>query len=236
MSHHHTHLFGSDFFDSNSSNSTLKFDECEALTENTSLNALHFGDNSNATSSSSNPGMMDSLKDNPILTTASMPIPSRSSNGNATRQTNQDLSDFGFEFEVAQDIKMPLNDMFGSNRLNDNYHHNSPTLFALNSNGYPNSANSSMGNNHSHNTNALLMSAGFGGNENTNQINSHLQMWNDMGEVGVVTKIEPHGIEEDAIFQVDKADLIQGIVKDNLMLSLTRDSTLSFVRINNLIY
>uniref|UniRef100_A0A6B2E9A3 Putative creb3 regulatory factor n=1 Tax=Phlebotomus kandelakii TaxID=1109342 RepID=A0A6B2E9A3_9DIPT len=100
---------------------------------------------------------MDTLKDNPMMTTASMPIPSRGS----TRM-NFDFSDFGFDFDSSQDINMQLNPL-------------SATSASMYGDLQP----------------------------------SNSTMWSDIGAAMVTTKSEPFHMDDDDIFQVDKADLIQ---------------------------
>lgn len=96
--------------------------------------------------------------------------------------------------------------MFGNTRLGDEYL--SPTLFTSNSsNGFPgNSSGGSNGGHYHH-----LCSGMFGSGDINNHLGSQMQIWNDIGDTGgMMTKMEPYSIEEDAVFQVDKADLIQG--------------------------
>lgn len=300
-------FYGADFgFDSSNSSSTLtlKFDECEAITESSTLNGSgpetidvfnlssgsgaelglepHNSSNNSSGHSSSGGGhsghsnsssMMDALRDNPVLTTASMPIPTPRSNNNSgggggaiTQNNNNNTSnlcrmndtDFGLDFDLSQDLNMPQILLMDGADLNDD---SSPSLFGLgHSNQYLDS-NSSSGNlateqqmqqpqsssssssQQQQQQNAAATGTSSrpidvgGGNTirgdfanqsqshtHHNQSHHHLlataaaghQMWGSDGSTGhqhgtmFIPKTEPLNLDDDAIYQVDKADLIQG--------------------------
>lgn len=153
------HIYtSSDFFDSNSSQGRLVVKvEPGLLGTGGDLEDLG-ANNSGGVNSGTDYCAMDTLKDNPMMTTASMPIPSRGS----TRM-NFDFSDFGFDFDSSQDITMQLNPLGAT----------SASMYA-----------------------------------DMQPTNS--TMWSDIGAAMVTTKSEPFHMDDDDIFQVDKADLIQG--------------------------
>lgn len=253
----HSNFYGADFglFDSSNSNSTLtlKFDECEAITESSTSPAL---DNYNTTNNQSSAdgstlGMMDSLKDNPMLTTASMPIPTRNVGAGGSSGSNQNMCrlpmEFGLDFDLSQDLNMPQLLLMDGTDLNED---SSPTLFGLGHNSYAAIsgggstsgegvsafatlseqsrpidvvANSSRGNDYNTQT------GGFLHHHNNNNVqqpqhqqhslattSAGQQMWGSdahsflSNSAPFITKSEPLNLDDDAIFQVDKADLIQG--------------------------
>ncbi|XP_059621384.1 protein CREBRF homolog isoform X2 [Phlebotomus argentipes] len=149
------HIYtSSDFFDSNSSQGRLVVKvEPGLLGAGGDLEDLGVNNSVNSTDYCA----MDTLKDNPMMTTASMPIPSRGS----TRM-NFDFSDFGFDFDSSQDITMQLNPLSAT----------SASMYA-------------------------------------DMQPSNSTMWSDIGAAMVTTKTEPFHMDDDDIFQVDKADLIQ---------------------------
>lgn len=116
---------------------------------------------------------MDSLRDNPILTTASMPIPTRG-------RIAADFSDFGLMLEPS----------------------NSPHLF------HDLSSSSGLGND----------SGVYGLQQQSGSITNSNTMWSDIGAAMVSPKTEPFQMDDDDIFQVDKADLIQGIISGTKLL------------------
>ena len=248
-------FYGADFgFDSSNSSSTLtlKFDECEAITESSSLNAggsvdpynIVTGTEASYDTLSNSSAMMDSLRDNPVLTTASMPIPTRSAAGGGSNN-NQGLlcripdPDFGLDFDLSlsQDLNMPQMLLADGTDLNDD---SSPTLFGLgNHNQYsdhvgvscvPGSTVEQTRPVDVHGTNRgefTGMGHGTSASHNQQQQTSHNshhhllataaaghQMWGsdaaNQGNVGFIAKSEPLNLDDDAIYQVDKADLIQG--------------------------
>lgn len=246
----HANFYGPDFgFDSsNSSTLTLKFDECEAITESSQLTPVPDGYTLADTSSSSGGGggsgmgLMDSLKDNPVLTTASMPIPTR--NVNASGGTNNPGGgcrlplDFGLDFDLSQDLNMPQMLLMDGTDLNDD---SSPTLFG--GHGQYGGADSLIVSGDGRaSVDMVPMRNDFSSHVNvtpTNQSQESLaqlnqqqmqsvqqnliatttgghQMWgsdatNSSASINVyLAKPEPLHLDDDAIFQVDKADLIQG--------------------------
>lgn len=113
---------------------------------------------------------MDSLSSNPMLTTASMPIPQRNTN-NTNNRVLTDLSEYIFDLESSQSPQMVQDISYNTNTSSGG------TMYELQS---PDVALSST--------------------------------WNDIGgpqNNSVATKQE-FLMEEEDIFQVDKADLIQG--------------------------
>lgn len=239
----HSNLYGPDFgLDSSNSSSTLtlKFDECEAITESSPLDVYQAAaaDASNASS------LMDSLKDNPVLTTASMPIPTR--NMNVSSSGNQNLYrmplDMVLDFDLSQDLNMPQLLLMDGADLNDD---GSPTMLSLGQSGYGNNSSSLGGGGGSNSTSPFsplaegsrpidvtgaqrsgdYLGQATGHNDMQllqSQQNQHLlattaagqQMWGSeplsTTTTFVHTKSEPLNLDDDAIFQVDKADLIQG--------------------------
>lgn len=255
-------FYGGDFgFDSSnsSSNLTLKFDECEAITE-TSAGDGGGGSTPTPSSADNNSGMtmmmmMDTtLRDNPVLTTASMPIPTRNAHSTGMGMGgggNQNFSrlpetDFGLDFDLSQDLGMPQILLMDGTDLNDD---SSPTLFGLGQ--YTDNSSSAMSGTgmHSgleHSTRPIDvvgtsirgdygLSQGSTSSSNNNssgaqmsqtlqQQQQHLllstahghQMWGsdtgatNSGHTGFIAKAEPLNLDDDAIYQVDKNDLIQG--------------------------
>lgn len=179
-----------DFYDCNSSsNSFLKFEASSPLFD---LSPPSSGALSPptplASNSNSNADKMDSPMNNPLLTTASMPIPSRSvtsnSNMNNSRMIN-DFSDVIFEFENS---KSPLSTISENPKQNQtpmvtNYTDNT---FGFQQGQYG----------------GTLMWDGVSPMMNTTAENNGTGESND--------KSGPFQMDEDDIFQVDKSDLIQG--------------------------
>lgn len=261
-------FYGADFgFDSNSSTTlTLKFDECEAITESSALmsagiassageynageEALDAYNNTQEEAAAAEQNaMLDSLRDNPVLTTASMPIPTRNSQINQSA-CRLPLDDFNVEFDLSQDLSMPqILLMDGTDLGNDD---SSPTLFGLsNHSSHNNNSNFSCGGAPSnssssteHTTRPIDVASNRGNSndfvmqtsqnqpiqqhQNTHGNHHNLlstvsaghQMWgsdangmlsnsNSSGHI-VVAKSEPLILDDFAIYQVDKADLIQG--------------------------
>ncbi|GAB0093069.1 Protein CREBRF homolog [Sergentomyia squamirostris] len=175
------HLYtNSDFFDSNSSQGRLVVKVEPGLSLGTSGDLEDLGGSSLGVHGGSvDYCAMDTLKDNPMMTTASMPIPSRGSS-----RMNFDFSDFGFDFDSSQDITMQLNPL--------------------------GAASASM----------------YGDMQPSNST-----MWSDIGAAMVTTKSEPFHMDDDDIFQVDKADLIQGPT----LAELNDDTLLEDLNIDDLI-
>lgn len=282
-------------FDSSNSSSTLtlKFDECEAITESSTLMSGGGGGGAGGASDPYNTGaeaaaaeqsvMMDSLRDNPVLTTASMPIPTRNAiNQNACRLP---MDDFGLDFDLSQDLNMPqILLMDGTDLANDD---SSPTLFGLGHHShsqYTDNSNVSCGgpvehtrpidvvasirgdfgmqttshgqqgqqqhqqgqqqsphlqsahvqnhhHHHHHNHHHLLSTEAAGHQMWGSDANSHLSSSSNNSTTtttntissgnAFIAKSEPLNLDDDAIYQVDKADLIQGkCMSGGLALSL----------------
>lgn len=239
-------FYGADFgFDSSNSSSTLtlKFDDCEAITESPVNSASEAYAEQYNTNSQSTAAMMDHLKDNPVLTTASMPIPTRNANagggGNNTlnlmNQNSRMNLDYTLDYDLSQDMNMPQVLLMDGSDLNDD---GSPTLFALSHNSqYGGNGDSSgetiamMGStaDQLNVSRASVVPSMSGGNhqQQQQQQQQHLlatttgghQMWgsdttnllsNTVTGNSFVTKVEPFNLDDDAIFHVDKADLLQG--------------------------
>lgn len=247
---HHSNLYAPDFgFDSSNSSSTLtlKFDECEAITESSGLDAFHTNTNSSSADNSASvaaAGMMSHLKDNPVLTTASMPIPARSLGGSSGQNVYRMPLDLGLDFDLSQDLSMPQLLLMDGAELNDDSSPTMPSLGGQAGYGTVPAANDGAAFSplaeqgrtgigmaaprtidvlgpptglHQHQAQQLLP-----------QHHQHLlatsaagqQMWGSEpltttaaggGHSFVQTKAEPLNLDDDdAIFQVDKADLIQG--------------------------
>uniref|UniRef100_A0A1B0CUF3 BZIP domain-containing protein n=2 Tax=Lutzomyia longipalpis TaxID=7200 RepID=A0A1B0CUF3_LUTLO len=174
------HIYtNSDFFDSNSSQGRLVVKvEPGSLGAGGDLEELGTT-NTGSVHDGTDYCAMDTLKDNPMMTTASMPIPSRGS----TRM-NFDFSDFGFDFDSSQDINMQLNPL------------------------------------------GVTSASMYGDMQPSNST-----MWSDIGAAMVTTKSEPFHMDDDDIFQVDKADLIQGPT----LAELNDDTLLEDLNIDDLI-
>lgn len=120
---------------------------------------------------------MDSLSNNPMLTTASMPIPSRNGGTSSNARTLTDLSEYVFELDTSQSPQL-VNEMnyTGGNNITSGgtmYELQSPPETMLN----------------------------------------QTTLWTDLSgpNISVVGKQEPFQMDDsEDIFQVDKADLIQG--------------------------
>lgn len=120
---------------------------------------------------------MDSLSNNPMLTTASMPIPSRNGTTNTSARILTDLSEYVFELDTSQSPQL-VNEM---NYNSGNNVTSGGTMYELQS---P--------------PETML-------NQTT--------LWTDLSgpNISVVGKQEPFQMDDsEDIFQVDKADLIQG--------------------------
>jgi hypothetical protein len=204
-----------DFYDCNSSNSFLKFEASssplfELSPPSTPTPSNQLASNPNSIVSDK----MDSTLNNPLLTTASMPIPTRnvlsnSSMNNNNCRTINDFSDVIFEFENS---KSPLSAVVSENSKQQqipmviNYTDNNAFI------GQPN--------NNSFNSNSTLMWE-LNPMMNTTAMDqsSNATDFNDKSNGG------PFQMDEDDIFQVDKSDLIQGptlaeLNGDNLFVDL----------------
>lgn len=119
---------------------------------------------------------MDSLSNNPMLTTASMPIPSRNGSTNSNNRVLTDLSEYVFELDTSQSPQLVHDVSYSSgNNITSGgtmYELQSPPETMLN----------------------------------------QTTIWTDLsGPNVVVGKQEPFQMDDsEDIFQVDKADLIQG--------------------------
>uniref|UniRef100_A0A336LVE1 CSON001855 protein n=1 Tax=Culicoides sonorensis TaxID=179676 RepID=A0A336LVE1_CULSO len=120
---------------------------------------------------------MDSLSNNPMLTTASMPIPSRNGNTNPNNRILTDLSEYVFELDTSQSPQLVQDVSYNiGNNTNSGgtmYELQSPPETMLN----------------------------------------QTTIWTDLSgpNISVVGKQEPFQMDDsEDIFQVDKADLIQG--------------------------
>lgn len=231
----HTNFYGTDFgFDSSNSSSTLtlKFDDCEAITESTVNSASEaYADQYHSTAA-----LMENLKDNPVLTTASMPIPTRSAAGgnnpmnNLMNQNSRMNLDYSLDYDLSQDLNMPQILLMDGNDLNDD---SSPTLFAPQYAGHGDSSGENMvtsvgGGDPLSVSRASVVPSMSGSHQQPQQQQQHLiatttgghQMWgsdtqnnllsNAVSGNAFVAKAEPFNLDDDAIFHVDKADLLQG--------------------------
>lgn len=211
-----------DFYDCNSSsNSFLKFEASSPLFELSPPSSSGFNSpptptlasNPNNNSSSVVSDKMDSIN-NPLLTTASMPIPTRNvlsnSNMNNNIRTINDFSDVIFEFENS---KSPLSAVSSDNNSKQQQ---IPMVINYNDNNAFNIGQQSG----SFNSASTLMW------EINPMMNS---MMNTMDQSNSTTDINdkngPFQMDEDDIFQVDKSDLIQGptlaeLNGDNLFVDL----------------
>ena len=183
-----------DFYDCNSSsNSFLKFEASSPLFD---LSPPSSGALSPptplASNSNSNVDKMDSSMNNPMLTTASMPIPTRNVTSNSNLNNSRAMSDFSdviFEFENS---KSPLSTISENPKQNQmqmasNYTESHPF-------GYQQSSSYAGG--------GTLMWDGVSPMMNTAADTTGAGENSD--------KSGPFHMDEDDIFQVDKSDLIQG--------------------------
>ncbi|KAG5682381.1 hypothetical protein PVAND_011735 [Polypedilum vanderplanki] len=211
-----------DFYDCNSSNSFLKFEASSSpLFELSppSSNGLYSPSHQQKIVSDSNiitvvSDKMESTINNPILTTASMPIPARNvtsnsnlNNNNNNSRTINDFSDVIFEFENS---KSPISAVVSENSSKQQQH--IPMIINYTE------SNSFMGqhNGSFHGNNTLMWEVNPMMNTVMEQSNSNTDI-ND--------KSGPFQMDEDDIFQVDKSDLIQGptlaeLNGDNLFVDL----------------
>lgn len=214
-----------DFYDCNSSNSFLKFEASSPLFELSppSSNGPQSPLASNQLGSDSNDKKdklkMDSTLNNPLLTTASMPIPARnvSSNSNMSNNSNiinnnnnsnsssttrmlNDFSDVIFEFENS---KSPifLNTSSNSNETLTSVKQQLPMVinYGGDNNLYTTAGGQQDGS--SFNPNNILM-------WELNPMMATTAM--DQSNGSAADKSGPFQMDEDDIFQVDKSDLIQG--------------------------
>lgn len=223
-----------DFYDCNSSNSFLKFEASSPLFElsppssngpQTPPDASFLASNPNSNSLLGSDNTKDKLKMdspnyNPLLTTASMPIPARnvSSNSNMSNNNNNnntrmlnDFSDVIFEFENS---KSPIFHSSASNEMmtKQQTHQNPMVINYGDNNLYSTGQHSG-----SFNPNNILM-----WEINPMMATSAMDQSNSAADMGCD---KPFQMDEDDIFQVDKSDLIQGptlaeLNGDNLLVDL----------------
>lgn len=172
MTENQLYPVSADFFDSSSNSSNLlKFEAFSGGTPNHNQQYQS----------------MDHLRENPMLTTASISIPQRNGSVYPPR-VMADFSELGLDAldasslspNLIQDVSLSglsgLHGQFNVNNLTSNNSGDNITLYEI--------QNSSA-------------------NSNT--------MWSDIGNAMITTKTEPFQMEDDYIFQIDKSDLIQGI-------------------------
>lgn len=135
---------------------------------------------------------MEGLRENPMLTTASISIPQRSGNSFQPR-IMADFSEFGLDTLDGSSLSPNLLQEVSLSGIPGVGHGQSNTV------GYVNTSN--LGDN-----TTLYENPNTSANSNTNTNT----MWSDIGNAMITTKSEPFQMEDDYIFQIDKADLIQG--------------------------
>lgn len=174
-----------DYFDNNSSSSNITIIKLEPISPTSVNNNIN----------------MDSLSNNPFLTTASVPIPTRCGNNNNNNNNNGSLTN--------------NNNLSGNNNINNvgitNNPRNIPDLsdFVFDFDQHSQSP-------HMLQDISFITNSSSSNNQNLyeNQNSSSGLNWNDYGSqtmtLMAMTKVEPFHMDEDDIFQVDKADLIQG--------------------------
>lgn len=212
-----------DFYDCNSSNSFLKFEAPSPLFElspplsngpqSPPESSSFLGSNSLG-SDTKEKLKMDSIN-NPLLTTASMPIPARNVSSNSMSNNNNnnnsrminDFSDVIFEFENS---KSPIS----SHTINDTTpvkQQQLPMVINYGDNNY--------GQQNTFNANNVLM-----WEINPMMVTTAMDQSNSAADMGC-DKSGPFQMDDDDIFQVDKSDLIQGptlaeLNGDNLLVDL----------------
>ncbi|CRK99214.1 CLUMA_CG012486, isoform B [Clunio marinus] len=149
-----------------------------------------------ASNSNSISDKMDSSINNPLLTTASMPIPTRNVTSNCNmsnnnNRTTNDFSDVIFEFENS---KSPLS------TISENPKQNNQTPMVIN---YTDGSTFGFQQN--------SFSGGSGSNLMWDGVSPMMNTASDTNTMGGLSdKSGPFHMDEDDIFQVDKSDLIQG--------------------------
>lgn len=180
-----------DFYDCNSSsNSLLKFDITEL-----DIAEEEISESPNTAEVINFEGQMNTMSNNnPLLSTASITIPSRNTSGInsnliSNRMVLSDLSDIVFEFEKSQS---PMNN---NSNMNNNYNN-------INNNSFGFKPNQII-----INTEDMYQSTSGSGWEYNAMLNPGNLMLT--GEE-MTEKSGPFEMDEEDIFQVDKSDLIQG--------------------------
>lgn len=216
-----------DFYDYNSSNSFLKFEASSPLFElspplsngpSSPAESSSFLGSNSLVSDTKDKLKMDSTINNPLLTTASMPIPARNVSSNSNMSNNNinnnnsrminDFSDVIFEFESS---KSPIS----SHTINE--------TTPVKQQQYPMVINYGGGDNYGQqntfNANNVLM-----WEINPMMATTAMDQSNSAADMSC-DKSGPFQMDEDDIFQVDKSDLIQGptlaeLNGDNLLVDL----------------
>ncbi|XP_070509812.1 protein CREBRF homolog isoform X2 [Chironomus tepperi] len=210
-----------DFYDCNSSNSFLKFDassssplfELSPPSSNGLCSPPLLSSSNNQLASNPNllvSDKMDSSINNPLLTTASMPIPTRNvtsmsnlNNNNNNRMIN-DFSDVIFEFENSKSPISAVNENSKQQQIPMIINYTDHNVFTGQQNGS------------FHGNSTLMWEVNPMMNTAMDQSNSTTDIHDKSG---------PFQMDEDDIFQVDKSDLIQGptlaeLNGDNLFVDL----------------
>ncbi|KAL7036710.1 hypothetical protein ACKWTF_008906 [Chironomus riparius] len=209
-----------DFYDCNSSNSFLKFEASSSsplfeLSPPSSNGLCSPPLSSSNNQLASNPNSivsdkMDSSMNNPLLTTASMPIPTRNvtsmsnlNNNNNNRMMN-DFSDVIFEFENSKSPISAVNENSKQQQIPMIINYTDHNVFTGQQNGS------------FHGNSTLMWEVNPMMNTAMDQSNSTTDIHDKSG---------PFQMDEDDIFQVDKSDLIQGptlaeLNGDNLFVDL----------------
>lgn len=186
---------GSDFCDSSSNSSNLlKFElfssgsDCGAVGvgigsgDNNSINTIR-----DSNSIQPQYTILNNLRESPMLTTASISIPQRNSSGMnyPSSKMMADFSEFGLDALEVSSLSPNLLQDVNLNSISSI--HNQFNVSGVNS---------------SNSGNPMQY-------ENQNQTSNSSAMWNDIGSA-MTMKSEPFHLDDDYIFQIDKADLIQG--------------------------
>lgn len=186
---------GSDFCDSSSNSSNLlKFElfssgsDCGAVGvgigsgDNNSINTIR-----DSNSIQPQYTILNTLRESPMLTTASISIPQRNSSGMnyPSSKMMADFSEFGLDALEVSSLSPNLLQDVNLNSISSI--HNQFNVSGVNS---------------SNSGNPMQY-------ENQNQTSNSSAMWNDIGSA-MTMKSEPFHLDDDYIFQIDKADLIQG--------------------------